>query len=276
MSKNKKRRKKYKRNTEGKTNRVVNVAKGKGVFVKVVGKDFYLVDENGIPYDDGPITVTKTYIGENKERVIAKATDLDYDKFDVLSWLDNYDYIFAIDTNTYPEKIDGLYCSCTVMYYVEVTKIDDTNRSINASPVLSIDWYYSNDVKIETLSWRDSIRTLISFVPNNKKVGIVIDSELGNLEKYNNRNIPVFNDWYLPENYSFIYATANKKDEWCNKLIIQCDKIASLRLKEVLNYKRNPEYNYEIPLGNITLYNEAIISLVKRNPALFQKKTNEK
>lgn len=271
MSKKRKHKKQYIRNTEGKANHVIHVTKEKGVFVKLVGNNFFLVDENGVPYDGGPITVVKTYKGQNKERVIAKATGLDYDKFDVLSWLDNYDYIFAIDTNTYPEKIDGLNCSCAIMYYAEVTRIDEINRSYIANPILSIDWYYSSDIKIETLSWKDSIRILMSFIPSNKKVGIVIDSELSNLEKYNNRSLSVYGDWYLPDNYSFIYATANKKDEWCNKLIIQCDKIASARLKQLLEYKRNPDYNYDIPYGNIILYNEATIGVIKRNPQLFGK-----
>ena len=44
-------------------------------------------------------------------------------------------------------------------------------------------------------------------IPDNKKVVIVIDSELGNLEGYNNRTIPIFGLWTLLEDYTFMYVT---------------------------------------------------------------------
>ena len=42
---------------------------------------------------------------------------------------------------------------------------------------------------------------------------IVIDSELGNLEGYNNRTIPIFGLWTLLENYTFMYVTADTSDK---------------------------------------------------------------
>ena len=65
-------------------------------------------------------------------------------------------------------------------------------------------------------------------------VVIVIDLELGNLEDYNNRTIPIFGLWTLLENYTFMYATADTSDKWCNKMIKQCDKTALQRLKEIV------------------------------------------
>ena len=72
---------------------------------------------------------------------------------------------------------------------------------------------------------------------------IVIDLELGNLEGYNNRTFPIFGQWTLLENYLFMYATADTLDEWCNKMIKQCDKTASRKLKEIvasLKIMKNP------------------------------------
>ena len=42
---------------------------------------------------------------------------------------------------------------------------------------------------------------------------IAIDSELGNLEGYNNRTILIFGQWTLLENYTFMYATADTSDK---------------------------------------------------------------
>ena len=50
-------------------------------------------------------------------------------------------------------------------------------------------------------------------IPDNKKVAIGIASELGNLEGYNNRTIPIFGLWTLLENYTLMYATADTSDE---------------------------------------------------------------
>ena len=44
-------------------------------------------------------------------------------------------------------------------------------------------------------------------------VVIVIDLELGNLEGYNNRTFPIFGQWTLPENFLFMYATADTSDK---------------------------------------------------------------
>ena len=63
---------------------------------------------------------------------------------------------------------------------------------------------------------------------------IAIDSELGNIEGYNNWTIPFFGQWTLLENYTFMYATADTTDKWCNKMIKQCDKTALQRLKEIV------------------------------------------
>ena len=36
------------------------------------------------------------------------------------------------------------------------------------------------------------------------------------------------------KNYTLMYATADTSDKWCNKMIKQCDKTASQRLKEIV------------------------------------------
>lgn len=201
-------------------------------------------DKNGNLLDLGPQSMTRSYQGQSKEHVVAKATNLGYVTDQVGSWAENFDYIFAIDTNSHPQKCNDFFCSVAFVYYGKVQKINDYERNMEGIPYLIIDWYHPCKVKIELISWMETIKYLQKFIPSNKKVGIVIDSELGNLEEYNNRTIPVFEKWYLPDNYTLIYATADSSDEWCNKMIKQCDKSASIRLNEII---ADPKLKQNIP-----------------------------
>ena len=74
--------------------------------------------------------------------------------------------------------------------------------------------------------------------------------------------IPVLTLWDLPNNYTFMYATANTSDEWCNKMIRQCDKAASQRLEDIVSSPKltaNPSGG-NAPIGFISLYEEKLIN----------------
>lgn len=219
-----------------------------------------VADENGVPFDLGLKSMVRSYQGERKKRIIAKATKLEYVTDHVGSWTDNFSYVFAIDTNTYPQKCYDYYCSVGFVYYAEIKWINDYERNMSCKPYMMIDWYHAEKTKIETITWTEVIKKLQESIPADKKVGIVVDSELGNLEGYNNRTAPIYEDWYLPENYTLIYATADASDEWCNKMIKQCDKAASIRLKEVVNsprLKKNPTNN-KAPIGIMSIFSHEL------------------
>lgn len=221
---------------------------------------FVIADKDGVPYDTGTQSMIRTYQGERKERVVAKATDLEFVTDQVGSWPENFDFIFAMDTNTHPEKCGDFYCSAAAIYYGEIEKINEYERNMICKPYMIIDWYHPWAMKIESVTWMEAIKKLQEIIPDNKKVGIVIDSELGNLEGYNNRTIPIFGQWLLPENYTFMYATADASDEWCNKMIKQCDKTASQRLKEIVaapKMTKNPSGG-NAPIGFISLSSEQL------------------
>ena len=255
MSKKKRSRKVRKRSINIEASKTLTIGPNQQIFAVYKDGNAYLADENGVPYDTGLQSMVKTYQGQNKERVIAKATNLNPTIDRVLSWPDNFDYLFAIDTNTHTEKYDNCYYSVAAAYSAKVTKVSEHERLFNCRLHMIIEWFYTQYVKIEPYSWRELILELSKTIPTDKKVGIVVDSELGNHDEYNNRTIPICGEWYLPENYSLIYATANVTDEWCNRMIIQCDKTATAIMEE--NYKAHRiSFNlkdYPIQIANISL-----------------------
>lgn len=220
-----------------------------------------LMNKNRIPYDIGLQSMIKTYQGLTKERVVAQATNLKYITDQLGSWILNFDYIFAIDTNSHPFIINDFYCSATMVYYGKPNQTNEYSGVLNCIPYMIIDWYHDEGVKMEPIAWSETIKVLQTKIPSNKKVGIVVDSELGNLKGYNNRSIPVTEQWYLPDNYTLMYATADVTDDWCNQMIRICDKSATKRLREIIDspkLKYNPSKSKVPPIGLISLFNEEL------------------
>jgi len=215
-------------------------------------------DQDGVPFDLGKQTAVRSYEGKNREHIIAQATDLDYVTDQVGSWAENFDFIFAMDTNTHIEKCGDFFCSAAAIYYAEIRRFSEHERNMLCSPFMVIDWYHPREMKMEPVTWMEAIKKIQEIIPSTKKVGIVIDSELGKLEGYNNRTLPVFGQWRLPENYSFLYATADVSDEWCNKMIKQCDKTAKKRLKDIM---ASPKFlkstaGLHAPIGLISFFDD--------------------
>lgn len=261
MSKKRRQKPMYKRQNKTHSSRNLTLSRNEKLLISYDKGQIIIANEKGVPYDLGSQSMVRSYQGERKEHIIAQATNLDFVTDQVGSWTENFDYIFAMDTNTHPKKKDDFFCSVAAIYYGEVEKVNDYQRNMTCKPYMIIDWYHPWAMKIETVTWMEVIKKLQDKIPENKKVGIVIDSELGNLEGYNNHTIPIFGQWYLPENYTFMYATADATDEWCNKIIKQCDKSASQRLKEVVaspHLKQNPSGS-NAPIGLISYLNDEVI-----------------
>lgn len=79
-----------------------------------------------------------------------------------------------------------------------------------------------------------AIQKIQSEEPENRRIAFVVDSDLGNLEAYCNRSKPLHKDFYLPPNFTLLYASADRSDEWPNQMIKRCDKLAGADLEKNL------------------------------------------
>jgi len=61
--------------------------------------------------------------------------------------------------------------------------------------------------------------------PSKKRIGFIVDSELGKIRDINYRKIPLIDNYYLPKNFELMYATdASGSEEYIpNRLIRYCD-----------------------------------------------------
>lgn len=149
-----------------------------------------------------------------------------------------FDVIFGIDTNT--AIVNGERLSVSSRLCIIKTSESDFKITFNGPHSWKIVHFKKTNQKDEE---KMAIAILINHILEqnyNKayRIGIVTDHDLGNLRKYNEREIPIFDNVYLPENFTLIYASSDVGNEnILNKLIRACDKEAAMFLTNVENGK---------------------------------------
>ena len=144
-------------------------------------------------------------------------------------WLERYDRIFAVDTNTV--DLSGRILSVTCSVRAEIEFVDNVwNGKVELLDALVA---LGPKLKPEIGGWLDVIER-INLDPA-LKVGLVVDSELGDIPRYNLRTTPLAPGIYLPENVELIYASSERdKTLPFNFLIAKCDADAKLLIGKIL------------------------------------------
>ncbi len=146
----------------------------------------------------------------------------------------NFNFVYAIDTNT--KLIEN--------NYISVGSITESFFGNNINIQHEVSFYYRKLGNIlfkncpgdlrEKFSWFKLIELLNSNPKNsNLKFGVITDYDEENHIRYNNKEIPLVKDFYLPDNFKIFYARSNTgKENIPNMLIHECDKDANRILKE--------------------------------------------
>jgi hypothetical protein len=138
--------------------------------------------------------------------------------------LEKYDYIYAVDTNskTIKDKLITVICFAR---FNSKTSIGDYFK-----PTVLI-----NENVSEKMGWVELIRSILQDkeYKSDLKIAVVVDSDYGNIVKYNNRELPLIDNLYLPPNFDLIYASTDSGMEYLpNQLIAECDKLAKIEYKK--------------------------------------------
>lgn len=228
----KKRGKTYPRQTSTHHNKNIIIPSTADLVVKH-DHGHYTLWSQGKKLDCGEISETITFHGHSKEHVVTKATNLKDGIGKAAYWLTQFDAFYAVDTNTItlPDGVNK--CSVGIAYSASKTMVDDHQVSLQLSPYMIFQWKWHGSYNIETVSWMQAIKQIMKDTKESIRTAVVVDSDLGKLELYNERKIPIFDSWYLPENFSLIYASSDYNDEWSNQLITRCDREAKLQLQKL-------------------------------------------
>ncbi len=143
-----------------------------------------------------------------------------------------YDRIYAIDTNTKPFKDAVLSVSAIILCQL----YRQEGFSVGQYAPVHCFEFRNIEEKPENIAWKKLIEMLSSHPAYKKlgEIGIVVDSDLGNIPDYNAGIKPITNNFYLPDNVTLIYASADAGKEYLpNKLITVCDKEANKLIRQI-------------------------------------------
>ncbi len=199
--------------------------------IKIEEGQIKLLDSNGEVIAKN-IYQQNTYKRIGKDNKVLNQIKLNVSKYsNEIDALLQYDIIYAVDTNT--KNFNGENLSITSRQCCEF----NSNKT-------TITFYPFGLACIKNIpnmnQEKFGIKLLISNIlcdknyNKNLKIGIIIDHDLGNLMKYNNRELPIYNDWYLPDNFTLIYASSDTGKEYLTNILISaCDKEANNFFEEV-------------------------------------------
>ncbi len=158
-----------------------------------------------------------------------------------------FDYLIAIDTNTLkdPTRTNGCRisacASCAIPGSLSEAFGDVVFQPVAAHLILDP----GPDVNPEPLGWHLIIQKL-SRIPalNSKRIGIIVDSELGLHLDINARKIPYYGEHILPQNMTLIYASSDKPEIFANHMLKHCDHMAELTLDDFRT--KDPDFMFHV------------------------------
>ena len=200
---------------------------------------------DGVPVKDGlkSVSTSVSYKRNKNAKIITKIPQAtEQSQMSPYSFLEHFDVVFAVDTNT--RQIGSDIHSVAAMSILEVLEIAKKPNGAICRVKLNMNMFGAlirgKNVpgNPENWFWRvaieDGIKKLYSKYSENLRIGLVVDSDLNNIEKFNSRALPIHEDYFLPKNISLIYASVDTGSDYVlNKLIIICDREASLQLDSI-------------------------------------------
>ena len=167
-------------------------------------------------------------------RVPQKHVDVSFDAPEALE--KNFDFLCAVDTNT--RGIRGKNVSMVGVVAFQAVWVPEE---------AGLTKYWQFDVPFcleyveiksapENFGWLAALERLRiqDLINGALRVGMVVDSDLGNIADYNHRKRPVDGSDYLPANVQLVYATGDAgKDNILNKALSLADSVASQTLRAI-------------------------------------------
>lgn len=166
-----------------------------------------------------------------------------------------FDCMWAIDTNR--KEIFGELAN------VSAITEGDTTGSGEYTATLAIIFGLTKD-NPELFGWRQFINIIMTNIPNSstRRFGLIVDSELDKISQFNSRKLPIHGDFFLPENWTLIYATSDSgKESIFNKMLSESDKTSS----KVINWVSKLEKNVKhwLPITDENTYIPTFLPLKK-------------
>lgn len=209
--------------------------------INLIDGKILLTDSNGnrVLPDFATLIISRDRNSESKKTKIISKIPIDVNKLNmnmIEGALTQYDYLSSIDTNT--KKIGGDKISATGIIELTIKKVDGSTLEYSykfQQPRVICSINHAAD-KPENQGWMYYIRQIRKSI-SNKTIGILVDSDLDNIESYNRRELAICDSFFLPKNVKLIYASSDIQWHFINQIIVQADKVANSFLKEFASGK---------------------------------------
>ncbi len=150
---------------------------------------------------------------------------------DLLSHLESFDSLVAIDTNCMVINDKKQHLGVALAIHRNLDKKGVIIISLHQGGTYPI----SGEIdKPENHNWRELIKVILrsNDFHHDNKYGIIVDSDLGNIDMFNSRQLPIIEDFFLPPNFELMYASDAAADNILNHAIRACEKTSNQLLKE--------------------------------------------
>lgn len=142
----------------------------------------------------------------------------------------NFTYRCAVDTNN--RKIAEKNISITAVVTIDLIMIPGA-RKLESFWKFDVPFCFEwTELKVEPekFGWLAAYERLIKvgLTTHAAKIGMIVDSDLGNIKHYNQRTQPLVGQVFLPPNVTLVYATSDSgKESALNKALSVADSIAT-------------------------------------------------
>lgn len=202
------------------------------------------------------VVLTQFYMRESgkpkylNEIELKKPSDFEFSHSNLLK---KFDYFWAIDTNQ--KDIFGSIANVAV-----ITASNTFNVAEFKSTLAIV--FGSIEGNPELYAWKKFICFVMNNIENSlsKSFALIVDSELGKLSQFNSQELPIYKDFFLPENWTLIYATADSgKQSIFNKMLIESDKNSTKLMNWMAKLHKNVKHWK--PVDNENKYQPTFVDL---------------
>lgn len=179
------------------------------------------------------------YLGESgKERIINRIQDKVISNLgDLMRYVTSaFDKIFAIDTNT--KHVQNEKISVSSIIEGVVSNLNDSNKYKITYMLNGIILFRNcpSEIPAEKFGWLKLIQIINSNKVNiTRRFALVTDHDMDNHDHYNKKTLPILDNFYLPPNFTLIYARGDAEGKnFLNLFIKECEKRSSIVLKSIL------------------------------------------
>jgi len=246
--------------------------------VEIAGFDltngvFSFLDANGDKLIPETVTIGDGYQRDSGKAKVINQVEVSGDNINLNpnDRLHSYDWLFAIDTNKKDYNGISISLACSAFIDIELEELKSIDgvmkQNWDAKMVVQDAYVFSNPkINPELIGWQELTNRIIRTDAYNDKlrIGIIVDSELGELKKINRRERPLVGNAFLPGNFEFVYASSDVGQEYPhNKCLKLCDTTANTAWKYLIK-------NHEIIDNMVKDTNEYVDSGVILKAGLMQ------